>query len=171
MIEIGCQTYSLRAAALPEMLASLRKAGFHGMELWVGHASYRDGADGAARVRAAVRDIGLTIQAYSVGGLGREGVAVVEAALLIESGYHGSLERLIVVWCTPEQQLSRLVSGRGMTEEQARRRIASQLSLEEKRKLADDEIDCSGTLDHTRSQVIALVGRLKQLAVAPSPKL
>ena len=58
-----------------------------------------------------------------------------------------------------------------MTEEQARRRIASQLSLEEKRKLADDEIDCSGTLDHTRRQVIALVDRLKQLAVAPSPKL
>ena len=34
-----------------------------------------------------------------------QGVAVVEAALLIESGYHGSLDRLIVVWCTPEQQL------------------------------------------------------------------
>ena len=95
-----------------------------------------------------------------------QGVAVVEAALLIESGYSQKLDRLVVVWCTPEQQLERLISGRGMTEEQARRRIASQMSLDEKRKLADDEIDCSGTMDHTRKQVIAVVERLKQIAVA-----
>ena len=96
------------------------------------------------------------------------GVAVVEAALLVESGYHHSLDRLIVVWCTPEQQLARLTdpaSGRGMTPEQAQRRIAAQLSLAEKRKLATDEIDCSGTLDQTRRQVTALVDRLKRWAV------
>jgi dephospho-CoA kinase len=98
-----------------------------------------------------------------------QGVAVVEAALLIESGYHARLARLIVVWCTPEQQLERLTTERGMTAAQARQRIASQLSLEEKRKLADEEIDCSGTLDHTRHQVTALVERLKQMALtAPS---
>jgi dephospho-CoA kinase len=88
---------------------------------------------------------------------------------LIESGYHARLDRLIVVWCTPEQQVERLTTERGMTAEQARRRIASQMSLEEKRRLADDEIDCSGSLEHTREQVVALVERLKQMAVeAPS---
>ena len=98
-----------------------------------------------------------------------QGVAVVEAALLIESGYHQRLDRLIVVWCTPEQQLERLTSERGLTVEQARQRIAAQLSLEEKRNLADDEIDCSGTLDYTRRQVTSLVERLKQMVVgAPS---
>ena len=100
-----------------------------------------------------------------------QGVAVVEAALLIESGYHKGLDRLIVVWCTPEQQLARLTSGRGMSEVQARQRIASQMSLEEKRKLADEEIDCSGTMEDTRRQVIAMVGRLKQMAVAATSKL
>jgi dephospho-CoA kinase len=98
-----------------------------------------------------------------------QGVAVVEAALLIESGYHHSLDRLIVVWCTPEQQVARLTdagSGRGMTPDQARARIAAQLGLQEKRKLADDEIDCSGTMEHTLSQVAELVDRLKRLAVA-----
>jgi dephospho-CoA kinase len=98
------------------------------------------------------------------------GVAVVEAALLVESGYHQRLDRLIVVWCTPEQQMARLTdrtSGRGMTPEQAERRVASQLSLEAKRRLADDQIDCSGSVDQTRRQVVALVGRLKQLAAAP----
>jgi dephospho-CoA kinase len=98
-----------------------------------------------------------------------QGVAVVEAALLVESGYHHSLDRLIVVWCTPEQQLARLTDpayGRGMTVEQARQRIAAQMSLAEKRKLADDEIDCSGTMDQTRRQVTELVEHLKRLAVA-----
>lgn len=113
----------------------------------------------------AALDVELDWLAQSDG----QGVAVVEAALLIESGYHARLDRLIVVWCTPEQQLERLTSERGMTVEQARQRIASQLSLEEKRKLADDEIDCSGSMDHTRRQVIELVERLKQMAVtAPS---
>ena len=95
------------------------------------------------------------------------GVAVVEAALLIESGYHQRLDRLIVIWCTPEQQLARLtdpVSGRGLTPEQAQRRIAAQLSLAEMRKAADDEINCSSGMDLTRRQVTALVERLKQLA-------
>jgi dephospho-CoA kinase len=92
------------------------------------------------------------------------GVAVVEAALLVESGYCHRLDRLILVWCRPEQQLERIVGGRGMNETQARQRIASQMSLEEKRKLADDEIDCSGSLADTRRQVSTLVERLKLLA-------
>jgi dephospho-CoA kinase len=100
-----------------------------------------------------------------------QGVSVIEAALLIEAGYHHGLDRLIVVWCTPEQQLERLISGRGMTEEHARRRIASQMSIEEKRKLADDQIDCSGTMDHTRRQVVPLVERLKQMALAAPSRL
>ena len=100
---------------------------------------------------------------------GPQGVAVVEAALLVESGYHRRLDRLIVVWCTPEQQLARLTdpaSGRGLTPEQARRRIAAQLSLAEKRGLATDEIDCSGAMDQTCRQVTGLVEKLKRLALA-----
>jgi len=90
-------------------------------------------------------------------------VAVVEAALLIEAGYHKRLDRLVVVWCRPEQQLERLLA-RGLTRTEADQRIAAQLPLDRKRVLADDLIDCSGTLDHTRLQVEELVGRLKKLA-------
>jgi dephospho-CoA kinase len=98
------------------------------------------------------------------------GVAVVEAALLIESGYCHRLDRLVLVWCTPEQQLERLTKGRGMSEAQARQRISSQTSLEEKRKLADDEIDCSGSLADTRRQVATLVERLSLLAATTVSK-
>ncbi len=96
----------------------------------------------------------------------REGsvrVAVVEAALLIEAGYHKHVDRLVVVWCRPEQQGERL-QARGLTPEQIEQRIAAQMPLEEKRRLADDEVDCSGTLEATRQQVEKLVRRFKQLA-------
>jgi len=97
-------------------------------------------------------------------------IAVVEAALLIEAGYAPKLDCLVVTWCTPEQQLERLtrqdtngVAGRGLTLEQARQRIAAQMPIEEKRRMADEVIDCSGSLEHTREQVIALVDKLKRM--------
>lgn len=98
------------------------------------------------------------------------GLAIVEAALLIEAGYYKKLDRLIVCSCRPEQQLERL-RARGLSEEDARQRIAAQLPLEEKLRLADDVVDCSGTLDETRRQTDALVGRLRQRATQQSATL
>jgi dephospho-CoA kinase len=92
-----------------------------------------------------------------------QGVAVVEAALLIEARYHESLDRLVLVSCSHQQQLERLTNpafGRGMSRQQAEQRIAAQMPLEQKRKLAHEEIDCSGSLDHTRKQVQKLVEKL-----------
>lgn len=93
------------------------------------------------------------------------GVAVVEAALLIEAGYHDRSDRLVVVWCKPDQQIERLLA-RGMSKAEAERRIAAQMRMDAKRRLADDEIDCSGTLEQTRKQVVALAVRLRQMAAA-----
>jgi dephospho-CoA kinase len=89
-------------------------------------------------------------------------VAIVEAALLIEAGYDRKLDCLVVTWCTPEQQLMRLTQRSGMTAEQARQRIAAQMPAEEKRWMADEEIDCSGTIEHTREQVVALFVKLRR---------
>jgi len=87
----------------------------------------------------------------------REGqsVAFVEAALLIEAGYIKNLDGLVVTWCKPEQQMERLLA-RGMTEQDARARIAAQMPVEEKLKLATYKIDCSGSMEETRRQVIEL---------------
>ncbi len=101
-----------------------------------------------------------------------QAVAVVEAALLIESSYHERLDRLVVVWCESEQQIERVTNrstGRGLTREEALRRIAAQMQMDQKRRMADDEIDCSGPLEITRSQVENLVTRLKQIASAGKP--
>jgi dephospho-CoA kinase len=101
-----------------------------------------------------------------------QSVAVVEAALLIESGYHQWLDRLVLLSCTPKQQIERLTIprfGRKMSLEDAQRRIAAQMTLKEKRKVAHDEIDCSGTLEHTQEQVVALVGELRKSAARQIP--
>jgi dephospho-CoA kinase len=93
------------------------------------------------------------------------GVAVVEAALLVEAGYEKHLDRLVVAWCTPQQQVERLLA-RGMSREKIQQRLAAQMPLEEKRRRANDVVDCSVSLDETRAQVELLVARLKQLAAA-----
>jgi dephospho-CoA kinase len=87
--------------------------------------------------------------------------AFVEAALLIESGIHKKLDGLVVAWCTPEQQLERLLA-RGLSEGEARRRIAAQFPVEEKLRLATEKIDCSGSLEETRRQVAALAVKLRR---------
>jgi dephospho-CoA kinase len=79
-------------------------------------------------------------------------VVFVEAALLVEAGYMKSLDGLVVTWCRPEQQMERLIA-RGMTELEARSRIAAQMPVDEKLKLATYKIDCSGSMENTRREV------------------
>jgi len=95
-------------------------------------------------------------------GLAKDGVkaAFVEAALLVEAGYLDELDGLVVTWSRPEQQVERLLA-RGMSEEEARRRIAAQMPAEEKVKFATEKIDCSGTMEETRRQVEELAAKLR----------
>ncbi|MGB8456068.1 MAG: dephospho-CoA kinase [Candidatus Acidiferrum sp.] len=96
----------------------------------------------------------------------RDGVrdaAFVEAALLVEAGYQRNLDGLVVAWCRPEQQMERLVA-RGLSEEEARRRIAAQMPAEEKLKYATEKIDCSGSMEETRRQVEELAAKLRREA-------
>jgi dephospho-CoA kinase len=92
---------------------------------------------------------------------GTRDAAFVEAALLIESGIHKKLDGLVVAWCEPQQQLERLLA-RGLSEAEALRRIAAQLPVEEKLRLATEKIDCSGSLVETRRQVQALATKLRR---------
>jgi len=93
---------------------------------------------------------------------GSQSAAFVEAALIVEAGLDKKLDGVVVVWCKPEQQIARLLA-RGITEEEARRRIASQLPVEEKLGHATERIDCSGSLAETRQQVEQLAGKLREV--------
>lgn len=93
-------------------------------------------------------------------------LAFEDAALILESGGRGNLDRVVVCWCRPDQQLERLRE-RGMSLEDARRRIDAQMPIDEKCRLADEVIDCSGTLAETERQVDRAVERLKRFASLP----
>ena len=82
-------------------------------------------------------------------------VVFVEAALLVEAGFDKELDGLVVTWSNPEQQLERLTA-RGLSEAEAKRRIAAQLAPEEKQRYATYQIDCSRSIEETRRQVAVL---------------
>jgi len=88
----------------------------------------------------------------------------VEAALLVEAGIAAKLDGLVVAYCRPEQQMERL-RARGMSEIEAKRRLAAQMPVEEKLEHAMERIDCSGTLEETRSQVRTLAARVRRRAL------
>ena len=95
-----------------------------------------------------------------------QGIGLVDAALMIESGGYKRFDKLIVVHCRPEIQLERLMRRDGFSREQAEQRIASQMSQEDKQKFADYLIDTSegyeATRDRTRAvfqELIHIVGK------------
>lgn len=92
-----------------------------------------------------------------------DGIAIIDAALMIESGGYKRFDKLIVVWCDEEKQLERLMKRNGLTEEEALKRIKAQMPQEEKKKYADFLIDTSGSFQETREQVISVFEKLKAL--------
>jgi dephospho-CoA kinase len=92
------------------------------------------------------------------------GIAVIDAALMIESGGYHRFDKLIVVHCRPDVQLDRLVARDGLSPDAAVKRIAAQMSQPEKMKYADFLIDTSEGFDRAREQTEAVFQELKGLA-------
>ncbi len=91
-----------------------------------------------------------------------DGIVVVDAALLVETGLHREFDRLIVVTCDPQIQLARVVRRDGLCIDEVRARIAAQMPAEEKTKVADYRVDNSGSLEDTRRQIAAVYQALLQ---------
>ncbi len=89
------------------------------------------------------------------------GIAVIDAALMIESGGYKRFNCLIVVFCKPEIQLQRLMARNNLSETDALRRINSQMPQEEKKKFADFLIDTSDGFEDTRRQTVEIYEQLK----------
>lgn len=105
-----------------------------------------------------------TAQVRNLRNRPRDTIIVLDAALLIETGYHRNMDRIIVVYAEPEQQLERLILRDGFTEAEALARIRSQMPLAEKRGYADYVIDNTGPREHTEQQVKELFTKLKREA-------
>ena len=91
------------------------------------------------------------------------GIAVIDAALMIESGGYERFDKLVVVWCSPDIQLARLMDRSGFTEAEAKQRIAAQMPQDEKKRYADYLIDTSKGFDDTRRETLELVDELRSI--------
>lgn len=92
------------------------------------------------------------------------GIAIIDAALMIETGSYKRFDQIIVVHCQSEAQLERLMKRNGLTRGEAARRVAAQMPQEEKMRHADFLIDTSGGFEDTRRQVEQVYAKLRELA-------
>jgi dephospho-CoA kinase len=81
-----------------------------------------------------------------------DAIVVLDAALLIETGYYRNMDTVIVVYADIEQQYDRLIERDKFTREQAAIRINSQMPLQQKRSYADHVIDNTGTREETEKK-------------------
>lgn len=101
----------------------------------------------------------------------RRGVPYVlyEAALIVENGLHRGFQGLVVVSVDPVVQLARLVKRDGLSESEAKARIAAQMPLEKKIEVADFVIDNSGEPEALRERVADVHGSLLARFGEPPP--
>lgn len=89
-------------------------------------------------------------------------IAVVDAALLIEAGFMNMLDTLVVITCSEEVQLQRVVLRDNCSEEDAMGRIKSQMPQDEKVKYAEFVVDNSGTIEHLEKEAEKLIKSLEE---------
>ena len=111
-------------------------------------------ADDQARLQleAAIHPLVRHLVAEWLGTLHDKSVAVVEAALLVETGSFHDYDVLMIVWCRQDQQLDRAVA-RGMSAERAQGLINAQLPLDEKKEVADVLVDNRAYVEDLTEQI------------------
>lgn len=93
-----------------------------------------------------------------------DALIVVDAALLIESGYYKDMDKTILVYVDEDVQIERLKKRNGISEEDIRKRLKAQMSLKEKLLFADYVIYNNGSPEETRRQTVEVFQRLQSLS-------
>ena len=88
-------------------------------------------------------------------------IAMIDAALMIESGGYRRFDKIIVVWCDAETQIERLMTRNNLNREAAMQRINAQMPQEEKKKYADFLIKTSDGFEDTRRRTIEIYEQLR----------
>ena len=91
-----------------------------------------------------------------------EDIFFMDLPLLFELQYEDWFDQIWLVDVTVETQLSRLMTRNALSQDEAEKRIAAQLSLQEKRKRADVLIDNNGSLEETRQQIRNALQKLER---------
>ena len=96
-----------------------------------------------------------------------DGIAVVDAALMIESGGYKRFDKLIVVHCREDIQLQRLMERNQIDRDEAERRVGAQMSQAEKKKFADYLIDTSDGFAAARARTEEVYRNLWEVRSVP----
>jgi dephospho-CoA kinase len=121
--------------------------------------AFRD-AESASRLNALVHPLVIAEEERRMAEE-RDGIVVVEATLLLESGGRERYDRIIVVTIDPDVQIERAVA-RGMTSGEARRRRERQMPPDERLRHADYVIDNSGAIDDAKEQTAVVYVELQR---------
>jgi len=89
------------------------------------------------------------------------GIAVAEAAIMIETGGYKRYDRIVLAYCSQALQIERFIEREQSTEKEALDRISRQMPIDEKRQYADYIVDTSGTKQETVRQTVDLYEKLK----------
>lgn len=106
-----------------------------------------------------------TARRFAVAESAGEKAVVYDMPLLVDNGLHEAMDLVVVVDVDAETRVARLVAWRGLTEEDARRRLHAQISDEERLAAADVVIDNNGNLESLDRQVADLIERIRGLEV------
>ena len=92
---------------------------------------------------------------------GDSGLVIIDGALLYETGFDKSMDKMVVVYCSGDEQLDRVLKRDNLTVPQALSRINSQQDQEEKVLKADFVVDNSGSLDDLSGKIDELEEKLR----------
>lgn len=129
-------------------------------------ADHPDAPQQLARLNALVHPPVKVREKVLVAEFAREhpdGIAVTEAAILVETGSYKDYDRLIVAVCRPEQQIERAMERDGASREEVLNRLRRQMPLDDKMKYADFVIDTSGSKENTILQTRTVHDALRRL--------
>ena len=89
-------------------------------------------------------------------------LVVIDAALLLEAKFDSLADKLVLVYCNEKVQLDRLMKRNSISSEDALKRIRSQMSQEDKKKMVDYLIDNSGDLEVLENEVEKLIKEIRK---------
>jgi dephospho-CoA kinase len=104
----------------------------------------------------------ITTWLSQIAAAGHDPIAVADIPLLFETGHEAAFDRVIVTRCAPDQQIARLRARDGLSEAEARQRLAAQWPADQKAARADYVIDTSGSVDDTDHRVDDVLAHLQQ---------
>lgn len=100
----------------------------------------------------------------SVAATDPNGITVIEAAILIETGRYRAFDRLILTACSVETQIARGMKRDHLTRQQVQARLDKQMSLDEKQRYADYVVDTDRSKQETAAEIARIYSELAQLA-------